>query len=61
MRAFAKYALLRSTNANAAPGGPTPHDGNVLLSGDEQSGADQVLLSGDEQSGVDVLVLSGNE
>lgn len=29
--------------------------GQLLLSGDEQSGTDALLLSGDEQSGTDVL------
>jgi hypothetical protein len=34
---------------------PEPLDGQILLSGDEQSGTDAVLLSGDEQSGSDVV------
>lgn len=36
-----------------APG--TTETGQLLLSGDEQSGTDALLLSGDEQSGTDVL------
>jgi hypothetical protein len=32
-----------------------PVPGDLLLSGDEQSGTDALLLSGDEQTGTDTL------
>lgn len=37
------------------------YNGDLLLEGDEQSGADKILLEGDEQSGTDILELEGNE
>ena len=39
---------------------PVVLDNQMLLSGDQQTGADLLLLSGDQQTGTDVLEHSGD-
>lgn len=47
--------LIAIAAAHRRSGGTTTETGQLLLSGDEQSGTDALLLSGDEQSGTDAL------